>query len=348
MTGGQVTDPRVRLVDVAQRAGVSRTTASFVLTGRRDMRISADAQQRVLQAARELSYRPNLLARSLRTNMSQTIGLISDVIASEPFAGDEVRGCLATALQHQHLLFVGETEGDKELEKQLIQDMLDRGVSGFIYGSMYTRRTTVPRPLRDQPVVMMNCLPRGRTPTLAVIPDERAAGRTAVDALLEAGHTDRIYLVGETPDGVIAGVERHAGISAVLASQGLELAGWVSCLWWPGPAQEAVTRLLESGAQPTALICLNDRVAMGAYHALRHARLTIPHDVSVISFDDSDLASWLEPGLTSIALPHYELGRQAVELLMNREGSGVHRIPMELRARASVGPPRRRRPRPAR
>jgi len=226
--------------------------------------------------------------------------------------------------------------------------MLDRGVSGFIYGSMYTRRTTVPRALRDQPLVMMNCLPRGRTPALAVIPDERAAGRTAAEVLLDAGHTERIYLVGETPDGVIAGVERQAGISAALAAQDLELAGWVSCLWWPGPAQEAVTRLLESGAQPTALICLNDRVAMGAYHALRHARLTIPHDVSVISFDDSDLASWLEPGLTSIALPHYELGRQAVELLMNREGSGVHRIPMELRARASVGPPRRRRPRPAR
>jgi LacI family transcriptional regulator len=92
------------------------------------------------------------------------------------------------------------------------------------------------------------------------------------------------------------------------------------------------------------LICLNDRVAMGAYQALRRARSTIPRDVSVISFDDSDLAGWLDPGLTSIAIPHFELGRQAVELLMNRkETHGVHRIPMDLRARASIGPPRRRR-----
>jgi len=82
---------------------------------------------------------------------------------------------------------------------------------------------------------------------------------------------------------------------------------------------------------------------MGAYHALRRVRLAIPGDVSVVSVDDSDLASWLEPGLTSIALPHFELGRQAVELLMNREALGVHRIPMDLRTRASVGPPRRRR-----
>ena len=83
--------PRVTLLDVARRAGVSRTTASFVMTGRRDMRISVDAEQRVLRAARDLNYRPNLLARSLRTNLSHTVGLISDVIATEPFAG-EIRG----------------------------------------------------------------------------------------------------------------------------------------------------------------------------------------------------------------------------------------------------------------
>ena len=77
-----MTAPRVTLLHVAQRAGVSRTTASFVMTGRRDMRISSDAEQRVLRAARELSCRPSLLARSLRTNLSQTIGLLSDVIAS--------------------------------------------------------------------------------------------------------------------------------------------------------------------------------------------------------------------------------------------------------------------------
>ena len=103
------------LLDVAERAGVSRTTASFVLTGRRDMRISADAEERVRRAARELDYRPSLLARSLRTNQSQTLGLISDVIATEVFAGEMVRGSLATALLHDHLLFIGETEGNLDV-----------------------------------------------------------------------------------------------------------------------------------------------------------------------------------------------------------------------------------------
>ena len=150
-----MTAPRVTLRDVADRAGVSRTTASFVMTGRRDMRISADAEERVLRAARELDYRPNLMARSLRTNHSQTIGLISDVIATEAFAGEVIRGSLSTALLNEHLMFIGETEGDIEVEKRLAQDMLDRGVRGFLYGAMFTRRATIPTILRGHQVVLI-------------------------------------------------------------------------------------------------------------------------------------------------------------------------------------------------
>ncbi len=95
---------------------------------------------------------------------------------------------------------------------------------------------------------------------------------------------------------------------------------------------------------PTALICLNDRIAMGAYRALSRHRLEIPRDVSVISFDDSDLAGWLDPGLTSVALPHFELGRRAIELLVAPDAKPTtHLVPMELRSRGSVAPPRRRR-----
>ncbi|WP_460493180.1 LacI family DNA-binding transcriptional regulator [Dactylosporangium cerinum] len=142
---------RVTLLDVALRAGVSRTTASFVLTDRRDMRISADAEQRVLRAARELDYRPNLTARSLRTRVTQTIGLVSDTIATDAFAGQIIRGSTATALTRQHLLFIGETEGDPATEKRLVQDMLDRGVDGFLYAAMYTRQIRLPAALRGIP-----------------------------------------------------------------------------------------------------------------------------------------------------------------------------------------------------
>jgi LacI family transcriptional regulator len=337
--GRRVTSPRITLMDVAKRAGVSRTTASFVMTGRRDMRISTDAEERVRRAARELNYRPSLLARSLRTNLSQTIGLLSDVIATEVFAGEMIRGSLSTALLRDHLMFIGETEGDPEVEKRLIQSMLDRGVGGFVYASMYTRRVALSKTLRAHPVVLLNCMARLRgIPT--VIPDEREAGRTAVRALLRQGHRDGIVLVGEKAPHVIAAAERLAGVEEVLAQQGTELADSIDTLWWPDSSYRAVRSYLDAGNQPSALICLNDRIAMGAYQAAQEAGLVIPDDLSVISFDDSDMASWLQPQLSSVAIPHFELGRRAVEiLLMDNRPTDIQRVPMPLRERGSIGPP---------
>jgi LacI family transcriptional regulator, galactose operon repressor len=331
---------RVTLLDVARRAGVSRTTASFVLTGRRDMRISAEAEERVLQAARELSYRPNLMARGLRTKLTHTIGLVSDTIATESFAGEIVRGSVSTALNHQRMLFIGETEGDAAVEKRVVEDMLDRGVDGFLYAAMFTREARPPAALRGHPLVLLNCMSRDRRRT-AVIPDELAAGRTAARALIEAGHREHIYVVGEANADVFASRERLAGIKEALAAEGLRLAGTVPCLWWPESAHAAVRRFLADGPVGTGLICLNDRVALGAYQAIQESGRRIPDDISIVSFDDSDLASWLRPPLTSVAIPHFELGRRAVELLLDGERpAGVERVPMPLRERASVAAPR--------
>lgn len=346
----EVTPPRPRapgarttLLDVAQRAGVSRTTASFVLTGRRDMRISADAEERVRRAARELSYRPSLLARSLRTNQSQTLGLLSDEIATEAFAGEVIRGSMATALLHDHLLFVGETEGDPQVEQSLIQSMLDRGVGGFVYASMYTRKVTVSKVLRAQQLVLLNCVPRVRGVT-AVVPDEREAGRAVARLLLDHGHRDGIVLVGEQATHVHAAAERLAGISEVLGEAGVVPAAAVDTLWWPEPSYEAVSAFLQTGeaARATAFVCLNDRVAMGAYQAAADAGLRIPDDLSIVAFDNSDLAAWLRPGLTSVGIPHFEMGRRAVELLLDKDRpTTVEQVPMPVAHRDSVGPARR-------
>ncbi|WP_420122456.1 LacI family DNA-binding transcriptional regulator [Nakamurella sp.] len=335
--------PRVTLREVAERARVSRTTASFVLSGRRDMRISADAETRVRQAARELNYRPSLLARSLRTNSSQTIGLLSDQIASEMFAGEAVRGALTSALQHEHLLFVGETGGDPEVERSIIQGMLDRGVGGFVHASMYTQVVRIPAVLRRHPVVLMNSYTRGkRLP--AVVPDETEAGRSVARELLAKGHRDGIVLVGEHTAQAMAGEDRLAGIREVLAAEGTDLAAVVDTLWWPDHAYRAMSTYLSSvrptGPTPTAFICLNDRVAFGVYQALAEVGWQVPQDVSVISFDDSDLAAWLRPALTSVAIPYFEMGRRSVELLLAPEPPAVHLVPMPVHLRESVGPPR--------
>ncbi|MEV6844205.1 LacI family DNA-binding transcriptional regulator [Actinoplanes sp. NPDC051411] len=326
---------RATLLQVAQRAGVSRSTASFVLAGRHaDMRISEDARQRVLRAAQELDYRPNLMARSLRTKVTRTVALVSDTLASDPYAGAAIHGSLAAAVAHGHLLFIGETEGNPLVEEKLISDFLDRQVDAFIYASMFTRYVRLPRLLRDRPVVLLNCLTRAAPAHHAFIPDEHEAGVTAARTLLDAGHRGGIHLVGNASERVFAARERLAGIG----SAGARLAAPIECEWWPESAYEAVSRALRDGLAPRALICLNDRIALGAYQALRAAGRTIPDEVSVISFDDSDLAAWLRPQLTSISLPHYQLGWQAVEALLGPASEpAVHRLPMPVRLRASIG-----------
>src|SRR3954470_3297276 len=132
---------RVTLAEVARRAGVSKTAASFVLTGRREeMRISADVEARVVEAARATGYRPNIVSRSLRTGTTQTIGFVSDTIATTPFAGDLIKGALEAARDRGHLLLIAETEGDATLERELLEAMIDRQVDGIVFASMYTRK----------------------------------------------------------------------------------------------------------------------------------------------------------------------------------------------------------------
>ena len=338
----EVRPHRVTLREVAERAGVSPTTASFVLAGRDDMRISENARLRVLRAARELSYRPNLMARSLRTKVTRTIALISDLIVTEQYAGQLVHGSLATAVKHQHLLVVSETEGDPGVEAGLVDDLLGRQVDGFVYATMFTRQVRVPRPLTGHPLVLLNCVaPNRRVPT--ILPDEVGAGRAAAGALLRAGHGAGVYVVGERPPEVFAARERMGGIESAMAAAGARLEGGLDCEWWPESAFEAVARFLREGGRPAALICLNDRIAFGAYQALDAAGIAVPDEVSVVSFDDSALAYWLRPQLTSVALPYFEMGRRAVEtLLADRPQAGVQRVPMPLRERASIAPPRSR------
>jgi LacI family transcriptional regulator, galactose operon repressor len=341
---------RVTLADVARSAGVSQTAASFVLSGRREeMRISADVEARVLRAVRETGYRPNIVSRSLRTGTTQTIGFISDTVATTPFAGHLIWGALDAARDRGHLLLTGETEGDPELERQLIEAMHDRRVDGIVLASMYTRKIAVPKALLDGPAVLLNALPGRRSTIPSVLPDEIEAGHTAARVLLDAGHVDGIYLIGAEPQvnrmpkDSVAAVERLQGINEALAAAGVEASGAIGCGdWQPELGYSATQRLLEK-ARPSALICFNDRLAFGAYQALAEAALEVPADVSVVSFDDDVLASWVKPQLTTVALPHYELGRAAIELLLDRTRSHprdgqalVQRIPMPLRERDSV------------
>jgi LacI family transcriptional regulator len=344
---------RVTLADVARLAGVSKTAASFVLTGRREeMRISTEIESRVLAAARETGYRPNIVSRSLRTGTTHTIGFVSDIVATTPFAGNFIKGALEAARDRGYLLLIAETEGDANLEQQLLEAMIDRQVDGVIFAAMYTRKLAVPRLLRARRAALLNAVPIRPTSLPSVIPDELEAGRTAATTLLDAGHRDGIYLIGPgprrpTPTRGLAAVERLQGITGTLRAAGVKAAGTIGCEdWQPEFGYAAVQKILERRRRPRALICFNDRLALGAYNALAEAGLEVPTDTSVISFDDDPIASWLQPRLTTIAIPHYELGRRAIGLLLGNsvDGGDTHspviRVPMPLRARDSVQSPR--------
>lgn len=333
------TPRKARLSDVAQRAGVSATTASYILNGRSaQMRIATETQERVLAAAAALRYRPNPSARNLRTATTRTIGVISDVVAGGPFASALLTGASSAARRLDHFIVIGESQGDPALEELLIEEMLDQAVDGLLYVTMVTSEVRLPAALAHQRVVLLNCVDRSAA-LPAVLPDEYQGGRTAADAVLECGATDEIFVIGERPAaGAIAGELRLDGIKDELRSRGLVLSGQVICDWNVRPAYDAVSAFLADGARPQALICLNDRVAMGCYQALADHGLRVPDDVSIVSFDGSELAHWLRPEVTSVALPYAELGARAVELLLDPEGSrpGVVRMPMPIAPGGSV------------
>jgi LacI family transcriptional regulator len=355
LEGRLVSPRRVTLAEVAKHAGVSRTTASLVLAGRgRELRISQHVEQRVVEAAKELEYRPNIVSRGLRTGTSRTIGFVSDTVATSRLAGDMIKGALEAAREQGMLLFIGESEGESDLERGLLDAMHDRQVDGIVFASMFTRAVKVPAGLTTGPAVLLNAVSKRPSPLPTVVPDEVEAGRAAARVLLDAGHRDGIHLIGagprvrDVPPAALAGVERLTGIRETLTKARVRIAsGRVCADWQPELGYEATRDLLEQ-TRPRALICLNDRIAVGAYQALDDFGLKVPADVSVISFDDHPVASWIRPKLTTVALPYYELGRKAVEVLLAEIGrdrdatpavGATHRVPMPVRLRDSVSTP---------
>lgn len=329
------------LADVAREAGLSRTAASMILTGRPDTRLSMEAHQRVMAAAEKLGYRPNLAARSLRTDRTQSIAFISDVVATTRFATGLIRGALAAADAAGHVMLVLETGGEPAREAQAIRAALDRQVDGIIFASMRAREVFVPDLPPATPAVMLNAT-NPHVP-VAVLPDEFEGGRLAVRLLAGAGLRTGIALLGQS-DRAEAGLfrsvtiaRRVSGIRSEMAAQGLKFAAEESCWNWEPDEGFKLTRKLLRRRQPLrALLCLNDRLAFGAYQALAEAQLAIPGSISVVSFDSDELAAYLRPGLTTIALPHEEMGRRAVELLLSEDASGEHLVPMPAVIRGSI------------
>ncbi|NVN00644.1 substrate-binding domain-containing protein [Arthrobacter sp. SDTb3-6] len=305
--------------DVAELAGVSVTTVSHVLNDTPHTRVSEETRARVRQAAKTLGYGPNRMAQALRTNRSGLIGLLSEEIATTPHAGRIILGAQNAAREHDLTLVIVNTERESNgnSHRDDVQALLDRQVDAILYATMYHRQVPLPPNLKGLPAVLIDSTDQaGVVP--AVVPDEVGGAVAAVTHLVEAGHTRIGFLNND--DDVPATHGRLAGYRQVLQAHGIPIDETLiasspsETLPGYGRAREVLAR----DDRPTALFCYNDRMAMGAYRAAMELGLNIPHDLSIVGFDNQELiAANLFPGLTTVALPHYEMGAWAVETLVH-------------------------------
>ncbi|GAA1778760.1 LacI family DNA-binding transcriptional regulator [Pseudarthrobacter sulfonivorans] len=314
-----MTNRSVGIKEVAVAAGVSVTTVSHVLNDVSYARISAETRDKVKSAAEHLGYGPNRLAQALRTQRTGMLGLVSEDIATTPHAGRIILGADEAARARGYNLMIINTSGSASPESRDadVEALLERRVDGILYATMYHRHVQLPVNLGSVPAVLVDSVSTSGSIT-AVVPDEEGGARAAVEILLAAGHT-RIGFLNNTDD-VPATRDRLHGFRATLTEAGLDgdAAPVESELSEVQGGYEAARRMLGRDDRPTGLFCYNDRMAMGAYRAAAELGLSIPGDLSVVGFDDQELiAANLYPGLTTVALPHYEMGAWAAENLID-------------------------------
>ncbi len=334
---------RARISDVAAAAGVSVTTVSLVMNNV-ESRISDDTRRRVKDAARAVGYAPSSVARGLRTQQTRTVGLISDQIATTPFAGRMLAGAQDAARENGHLVYLVDTGGDEGIESEAIRSLTAQQVDAMIYACMWHRVVDVPDGIPAQ-TVFLDCRPAGGG-YRSVVPDDRAGGLTAVRELVAAGHRRIAYLDTEDP-GPIASRLRHEGYLQALAEVGVtaDPALHVRAETSAHGGRAAMERLLDLGEdRPTGVFCFNDRMAAGVYIAAHRRGLDIPRDLSVVGYDDQQLiAAEQDPPLTTVALPHYDMGRWAMEVALGVRAEGdedaAHQMECPVIRRDSVGPP---------
>jgi LacI family transcriptional regulator len=338
---------RVGIREVAAAAGVSVTTVSHVLNDTPNTQVRAETRDRVIKTAKDLGYRPSRLARGLRTRRTQTLGLVGDSIATTPYAGQMIRGAQQAAQERGRSIVLFNTEADPTEEDRDLRTLLGYEVEGIIYATMYHRVVSIPSILEDVPMVLLDA-ESSDTDAPSVVPDEERGGRTATEELLANGHR-RIGFITNVDD-IPATSGRMAGYREALRVAGVEfdpdLVVADESETWGGYA--AACRLLKRPDRPSALFCFNDRMAMGAYRAAAELGVRIPDDLSIVGFDDQQLITrGLFPELTSVALPHYQMGYWSAatlcDLLDEETSEGQQPSPLLMECplvrRDSVQPP---------
>ena len=277
--------------------------------------ISDETRQRVLQAVAELDYRPNRTAQGFRRGRSSTIGFVSHDADFGEFVASAIKGAHEACIRQGNLLLLVNTGGSNAQAAQLVVELLDRQADALIFAAVGTRSVVLPEAARKVPVVLLNCF-APHDPAPAILPDEVRGGWEATRALLDLGHRDIAYLTGKPSQW--ATKARLRGFRDALRGAGRDPREHtvLSGNYHADSGYELVRELVRRKRLPTAIMCGNDRMAVGALLGLLEAGIRVPDDVSVMGYDDQfQLAAEIRPALSTVRLPYDAMGRLAAEQL---------------------------------
>jgi DNA-binding LacI/PurR family transcriptional regulator len=333
---------KVSLQNIATRLGVSVKTVSGALHDS-SIRMSDDTRERIRALADELGYVPNILARGMRQGVMPFVGLVADGLITQPFA-TEIMRTLDNALRPRGLSLIATAVGGGRSAQAGVDEVARLMPRTIAYASMYHRVVTLPAPAREAISLMINCREEsGRV--AALVPAESQAAQTIAGLLLDRGRRRIAFL---NLPGLLAGRLRAEGFRLAHAERGAAVVeDWIRPAT-RGPLYSDLARslvaqhvgeLMRAAPRPDAILCGNDRVAMEVFAALRREGASIPADVAVASFDNQiDIATRLDPPLTTMELPHRAMGRRAGEILAGVKPAPerTEEIPFRLVERASV------------
>ncbi|GIH05641.1 LacI family transcriptional regulator [Rhizocola hellebori] len=312
---------RPRIGQVAQLAGVSATTVSHALNGRRP--VSEATRQRILDAIDQLGYRPNVVARGLRAGRSMTIGLVIPDITN-PFYPLLARGLQDVLGPAGYDEIITNTNGDRDLERAALDKMISRQVDAVAFAVFDTHAEDL-QPVIEAgiPVLRLGGRLAQRGVDLLHTDDEGAAAE-ATRYLIGRGYRRIAFICGPAAQGPAA--ERVAGYRVALGKPGIVEHTEFSRA---GGAQ-GMLRLLERRHVPDAVLCANDMMAIGALDVARQHAIEVPDQLAVMGFDDIEAASLISPQLTTMANPAREIGRAAGGLLLDRLSGNETGPPREI------------------
>lgn len=303
--------PTIR--DVAELAGVHLSTVSRALDERRRGIVRAEVVAAVTEAARKLGYQPNRAASSLRTGRTHTIGvLVPDI--TNPVFPPILQGIEACAAANGFFVLVANA-GSGPMVQSVLERMRSQRVDGVLLATAARGDPAVDYLVGSglQAVMVNRADESGRLSS--VVSDDQLAMRLAVDHLVERGCARIAHLAG--PQSLPTGAGRLHGFEAALRAHKRKPAGIAKCEAYSREAGQAAAQELLARRQPfDGLVCCNDLVALGAYDALHAAGLRIPRDVRVTGHNDMPLVDMVDPPLTTVRLPHRELGWRAMQLLL--------------------------------